>query len=71
MSSILNGLKPQNVLKNFEAISQIPRGSGNEKQVSDYLVKFGKDLGLETVQDEALNVVIRKLATSRSYGHGL
>lgn len=63
MSSILNGLKPQNVLKNFEAISQIPRGSGNEKQISDYLVKFGKDLGLETVQDEALNVVIRKPAT--------
>lgn len=63
MSSILNGLKPQNVLKNFEAISQIPRGSGNEKEVSDYLVKFGKDLGLETYQDEALNVIIRKPAT--------
>ncbi|MGL5245055.1 MAG: aminoacyl-histidine dipeptidase, partial [Sarcina sp.] len=31
--------------------------------VSDYLVKFGKKLGLETIQDEALNVIIKKPAT--------
>ena len=31
-------MKCDNVLKFFEAINQIPRGSGNEKGVSDYIV---------------------------------
>ncbi len=29
--NVLKGLEPQSVLKYFEEISQIPRGSGNEK----------------------------------------
>ena len=61
--NILKGLEPQSVLKYFEEISQIPRGSGNEKGISDFLVNFGKNLGLETIQDESLNVIIRKPAT--------
>ena len=61
--NVLKGLEPQSVLKYFEEISQIPRGSGNEKGISDFLVNFGKSLGLETIQDESLNVIIRKPAT--------
>lgn len=61
--AILENLKPQAVFNYFEEITQIPRGSGNEKGISDYLVNFGKSLGLETVQDEHLNVIIRKPAT--------
>lgn len=61
--NILKGLEPQSVLKYFEEISKIPRGSGNEKGISDFLVNFGKNLGLETIQDESLNVIIRKPAT--------
>ncbi|MPQ42503.1 aminoacyl-histidine dipeptidase [Clostridium tarantellae] len=60
---ILENLKPYDVFKYFEELSQIPRGSGNEKAVSDYLVNFGKELGLETIQDKALNVIIKKPAT--------
>ena len=30
------------VLKHFETISRIPRGSGNEKQISDYLINFAE-----------------------------
>lgn len=52
-----------NIFKHFEAISKIPRCSGNEKKISDYLVKFGRDLGLEVVQEEYLNVIIKKPAT--------
>jgi dipeptidase D len=63
MKNVLAGLQPQLVFKYFEEISQIPRGSGNEKEISDYLRKFGEDLGLETIQDEALNIIIRKPAT--------
>jgi len=44
----------------FCELLQIPRGSGNEKAVSDYLAAFAKKNRLEVVQDEALNVLIRK-----------
>ncbi|RDW20272.1 aminoacyl-histidine dipeptidase [Oceanobacillus arenosus] len=47
----------------FSEISQIPRGSGNEKEISDYLVRFAYERGLEVIQDEALNVIIKKPAT--------
>ena len=44
--AVLDNLQPKLVFKYFEEISQIPRGSGNEKGVSDYLLNFGKSLGL-------------------------
>ena len=47
----------------FEEISKIPRGSGNEKAISDFLVKFAKEHNLEVMQDEVLNVIIKKPAT--------
>ncbi len=56
--------KLQLVFKYFSEISKIPRGSGNEKQISDYLVNEAKRLGLEVIQDETLNVIIKKPATS-------
>ena len=64
MSNVLGNLKPTALFKNFEALTQIPRGSGNEKQVSDFLKKFGEDLGLETIQEECLNIIIKKPATT-------
>lgn len=51
------------VMKFFYEISNIPRGSGKEKQISDYLVKFAKDRNLEVYQDEYLNVLIKKEAS--------
>ncbi|MDO4765252.1 MAG: aminoacyl-histidine dipeptidase [Eubacteriales bacterium] len=56
-------LEPKKVFDYFEEISQIPRGSGNEKEISDYLVKFAKDRGLEVIQDKTDSVLIRKPAT--------
>ena len=53
----------KNIFKNFEAISKIPRCSGNEKQISDYLVKFAENLGLEVIQEGSLNVIIKKPAS--------
>ncbi|SHJ61534.1 aminoacyl-histidine dipeptidase [Tepidibacter formicigenes] len=63
MSNILANLKPQAVFKYFEEMSQIPRGSGNEKAISDYLVSFAKNHNLDVIQDEALNVIIKKPGT--------
>lgn len=60
---VLQNLEPKLVFDFFEKISDIPRGSGNEKAISDYLLKFGKELGLETIQDEALNIIIKKPAS--------
>lgn len=61
--NILQSLEPKKVFEYFEAISNIPRGSGNEKGISDYLLNFGKSLGLESIQDKALNVIIKKPGT--------
>lgn len=61
--NILQNLEPKKVFEYFEAISNIPRGSGNEKEISDYLLNFGKSLGLESIQDKALNVIIKKPGT--------
>lgn len=60
---MLENLEPKKVFYYFEQISKIPRGSGNEKQVSDYLVNFAKEHNLEYVQDDTLNVVIKKNAS--------
>lgn len=51
------------VLKYFREISEIPRGSGNEKGISDYLVAFAEEHGLDYIRDEALNVIIKKKAS--------
>jgi dipeptidase D len=61
--SVLNKLEPKEVFAFFEELSSIPRTSGNEKQVSDYLVDFAKKRDLEVFQDEALNVIIKKGGT--------
>ena len=50
----------------FNAISQIPRGSRNEKAVSDYIVAFAKERGLEYKQDEVWNVIVDKPASPGS-----
>lgn len=61
--NILQNLEPKSVFKYFEEISQIPRGSGNEKAISDYLVSVAKKLNLKVIQDNALNVIIKKSGT--------
>ena len=63
MTRVLNNLNPSLVFKYFEEISQIPRGSGNEEEISNYLYNFAKDLNLEVIKDEHLNIIIRKPAT--------
>ncbi|MGM9974270.1 MAG: aminoacyl-histidine dipeptidase [Clostridiaceae bacterium] len=56
-------IEPKKVFDFFQEISNIPRGSGNEKAISDYLVAFAEKRKLEVIQDEALNIIIRKPGT--------
>lgn len=63
MARVLENLKPEKVFYYFEEISQIPRGSGNEKQISDYLYNLAKTKGWEVIQDDYLNIIIKKPAS--------
>jgi dipeptidase D len=63
MSKEILNLEPKSLWKNFYSLTQIPRPSKFEKKVQEFAVKFGKDLGLETIIDETGNVIIRKPAT--------
>lgn len=68
MANLLGELQPYKVFENFEAISNIPRGSGDEKAISDYMVAFAEKLGLEVIQDEVYNIIVKKPAT-KGYEH--
>lgn len=59
----IQGLNPQNVWKHFHSLTQIPRPTGQMEQVTRFILDFGKSLDLETEQDKAGNVLIRKPAT--------
>lgn len=57
---ILSNIEPKEVLSYFENICAIPHGSGNEKEISDYLVSFANEHNLKCIQDDSLNVIIFK-----------
>ena len=60
---VLCELEPKDVINYFEAISRIPRGSGNMKAISDFVKAECEKAGAVTVQDGLLNVIARKSAT--------
>ena len=62
----LKGLEPERVFYYFEEISQIPRCTYEERKISDYLKSMGEKFGLDTIQDEMMNIIIRKPA-SKAY----
>src|SRR5690554_1081554 len=63
MSNTIANLEPKILWKHFYSLTQIPRPSKKERAAVEFIVKFGKDLGLETIVDEVGNVIIRKPAT--------
>ena len=64
MSNEITKLTPLEVWENFYQLTRIPRPSYHEEEVRAFIAGFGKKLGLETMQDEAGNVIIRKPATA-------
>ena len=63
MLEIIKGVKNERPFYYFEQISKIPRASGNEKGMADYLVSFAKERGLWCYRDKVENVLIVKNAT--------
>ena len=55
---VLSELEPKRVFHYFEEICNIPHGSYNEKQISDYLVAYAKEHSFEYYQDSLYNVVM-------------
>ncbi len=62
MESALENLEPKALFRHFGALSAIPRASEKEAAVRDYVLGVAARLGLESTQDRAGNVVIRKPA---------
>jgi len=58
--AVLANCKPTDVFHYFEQICKIPHGSRNEKALSDYIRDWAKGLGLEVVQDDLHNLIIKK-----------
>lgn len=62
VDSLIEYLKSENMeyktYECFKMISDIPRNSGKEKAVSDFIKKFAEDRGYETYQDEFHNVIV-------------
>lgn len=63
---ILDGLKPERVMKYFEELCAIPHGSGNTDKIAQYCMDFAAAHKLEAYRDASNNVIIKKPASSRS-----
>ncbi len=60
----ITGYKPEKLFRYFEDISAIPRGSRDEKAISDFLVAFARERDLWVYQDDVYNVIIKKPASA-------
>lgn len=61
--SEISKLKPEELWRNFDALTQVPRPSGHLEKVQNYLLDFAKKAGVEAIIDAAGNIVMRKPAT--------
>lgn len=64
MQYVITGREPKRLFEFLEEISAIPRGSGNEKAIADYLVAFAEKRNVECFRDELNNVFYRIPATA-------
>jgi dipeptidase D len=62
MIAALANLKPEPLWKHFDRLAAIPRASTKEAAAREYVRGVAAKLGLEAVQDDAGNLVIRKPA---------
>ena len=63
MSTEIRQLQPQALWNKFADLNAVPRPSKKEERVIAFMKDFGKNLGLETIEDAVGNVIIKKPAT--------
>ncbi|MFT6246641.1 MAG: dipeptidase D [Salibacteraceae bacterium] len=56
-------LEPKAMWNHFADLNAVPRASKKEEEVIQFMMDFGKKLGLETIKDAVGNVVIKKPAS--------
>ena len=66
---MITNIEPKKIWECFYALTRIPRPSGHTKEVADYLVNYGKSLGLDAQKDQIGNVLIRKPASPGMENH--
>ncbi|MBK7129280.1 MAG: aminoacyl-histidine dipeptidase [Crocinitomicaceae bacterium] len=59
----VRNLEPKAVWNYFEDLNAVPRPSKKEERVREFMVNFGKSLGLDTQVDKIGNVIIKKAAS--------
>lgn len=64
MNESIRQLEPKQLWNKFADLNAVPRASKKEERVIEFIKQFGKNLGLETFEDEVRNVIIRKPATA-------
>jgi dipeptidase D len=60
----VRNLEPRSLWNHFSDLNAVPRPSKKEERVIQFMMDFGKSLGLETINDEIGNVIIKKPATT-------
>jgi len=60
----IRSLAPSSIWNHFSDLNAVPRASKKEERVIKFMMVFGKSLGLDTIQDEVGNVIIKKAASS-------
>ncbi|WP_223034032.1 aminoacyl-histidine dipeptidase [Hanstruepera marina] len=64
MNEAIRELEPKTLWNKFADLNAVPRPSKKEERVIAFMKEFGSKLGLETIEDEVGNVIIKKPATS-------
>jgi dipeptidase D len=59
----LQTLEPKVLWDYFSQLNAVPRPSKQEEKVIEFMINFGKQLGLETLKDSIGNVIIKKKAS--------
>ncbi|AEH01699.1 aminoacyl-histidine dipeptidase [Lacinutrix sp. 5H-3-7-4] len=63
MNTEIRALEPKPLWNKFADLNAVPRPSKKEERVIKFMKDFGVNLGLETIEDEVGNVIIKKPAT--------
>lgn len=64
MNSDIRNLEPKQLWNKFADLNAVPRPSKKEARVIAFMKDFGANLGLEVIEDEVGNVIIKKPATA-------
>ena len=59
----IRSLEPKLLWNHFADLNAIPRPSKKEERICQFMIDFGKNIGLETRQDAIGNIIIKKPAS--------